>query len=173
MKLTKRQNIIAGILTALLVAGAVAVAITQYPNWLNDFADTDATAQVDVTDVLDLQHLPVMQVQQSSSFTKTTIHSASVQSRSKTMSGFPFGGKVLQLLVDEGSSVIKGEPIAIMDSRGMLAQEASLKAQLLQGQAVLEELKQGPRAETIDAVKNEVMDLEEQFKAQELSLIHI
>ena len=67
--------------------------------------------------------------------------------------GFERGGKLVQVLVDEGSRVRKGTVLARLDTANLQAQRRSLVAQKAQAEARLVELKNGARSEQIAAGK--------------------
>ncbi|MEO1428746.1 MAG: efflux RND transporter periplasmic adaptor subunit [Cyanobacteria bacterium J06633_8] len=82
--------------------------------------------------------------------------------------GFERGGKLVQVLVDEGDRVSKGAVLAKLDTANLQAQRRSLVAQKAQAEARLVELKNGARREQIRAARARVRDIEKQLKLEEL-----
>lgn len=74
--------------------------------------------------------------------------------------GFERPGRVVSIAVDEGQAVEQGQILASIDVENVAAQLAVVKAQLEQAQAVLAELVEGPRKETIAAARANVAGLE-------------
>ncbi|MEM7580768.1 MAG: efflux RND transporter periplasmic adaptor subunit, partial [Cyanobacteria bacterium P01_A01_bin.80] len=82
--------------------------------------------------------------------------------------GFEGGGKLVEILVDEGDRVSKGKVLAKLDTANLEAQRRSLVAQKAQAEARLVELKNGARREQISAAKASVRDLEKQLKLERI-----
>ncbi|MEO0534156.1 MAG: efflux RND transporter periplasmic adaptor subunit [Cyanobacteria bacterium P01_A01_bin.123] len=76
--------------------------------------------------------------------------------------GFELGGKVVEILVDEGDAVNAGQPLARLDTRSLQAQRQQLVAQRDQAAAQLQELQAGPRQQDIAAARAAVADLQNQ-----------
>lgn len=77
--------------------------------------------------------------------------------------GFEQGGKVVAVLLQEGDRVAAGQPLARLDTRSLSTQRQQLLAQRDQAVAVLAELQNGPRADSIAAAQAAVGDLEQQL----------
>jgi multidrug efflux pump subunit AcrA (membrane-fusion protein) len=82
--------------------------------------------------------------------------------------GFERGGKLIEVLVDEGDRVTIGTVIAKLDTSNLAAQRQSLIAQKAQAEARLAELKNGARSEQIAAAEARVRDLEKQLELEQL-----
>ena len=82
--------------------------------------------------------------------------------------GFERGGKLIEVLVDEGDRVSKGAVLAKLDTANLQAQRRSLVAQKAQAEARLVELKNGARTEQIRAARARVRDIEKQLKLEKL-----
>ena len=82
--------------------------------------------------------------------------------------GFERGGKLIEILVDEGDRVSKGAVLAKLDTANLQAQRRSLVAQKAQAEARLVELKNGARTEQITAARARVRDLEKQLKLEQI-----
>lgn len=65
-------------------------------------------------------------------------------------------GELVELLVDQGATVDKGQPLGHLDRRHIEAEQAQLKAQLTESSAMLAELTTGPRREVIAAKQAEL-----------------
>ena len=89
-------------------------------------------------------------------------YTATVVARRRTQLAFQATERVDQLLVDEGDTVDAGQLLARQDDTVISAEHQSAVASMKQADAVLQELKQGPRPETIAAARAEL----EQLKAQ-------
>ena len=81
--------------------------------------------------------------------------------------GFERAGTLIKLLVEEGGVIAAGTPIAQLDISSINAQRQQLLAQKEQAQSVLQELKAGPRPETITAARAAVKDLEAQLTLEQ------
>ncbi len=80
--------------------------------------------------------------------------------------GFERSARVIELRVDEGDAVSKGDVLAVLDMRQLDTERQRLEAQRDQAAAVLAELRAGPRVETIAAARAEVQDWAAQLELQ-------
>ncbi|MCG8585814.1 MAG: efflux RND transporter periplasmic adaptor subunit [Pirellulales bacterium] len=85
-----------------------------------------------------------------------------VVARRASRLSFERPGKVIKILVDEGDTVARGQLIAELDTRHLLAQRQRLQAERAQAAAQLDELRAGPRHQTIAAARAQVRNLEAQ-----------
>ena len=76
---------------------------------------------------------------------------------------FERSGKVVRLLVDEGDRISSQTPIAQLDTSNLATKKLELIAQKAEVEAVLEELKRGPRIEKINAARATIKNLEQQL----------
>jgi RND family efflux transporter MFP subunit len=83
--------------------------------------------------------------------------------------GFERAGRLVEVLVDEGDRVGRGQPLAQLDTRNLEAKRRELSAHRAQAAAVLAELVAGPRAETIAAARAEARDLDSQAELQKVN----
>lgn len=67
--------------------------------------------------------------------------------------GFPAGGRIAEVAVDEGAAVRAGEVLARLDRTELEARRAAAEAQQAVAQARLAELRSGPRTEEIAQVR--------------------
>jgi len=81
--------------------------------------------------------------------------------------GFQLGGQLEALHVDLGQTVEEGQEIARLDTQLLVSRARQLAAQVQRAEAVLEELRAGPRQTTIDAAQAEIEAL--RAEAQHLS----
>ncbi|WP_287139582.1 efflux RND transporter periplasmic adaptor subunit [Crocosphaera sp.] len=80
--------------------------------------------------------------------------------------GFERGGKVVQVYIEEGDRVTKGQIIAKLDTSDLETQKLDLEAQQSQQLAVLAELTAGERKERIDAARAKVQQLQERLSLE-------
>lgn len=80
--------------------------------------------------------------------------------------GFERGGKVVQVYIEEGDRVTKGQIIAKLDTSDLETQKFDLEAQQSQQLAVLAELTAGERKERIDAARAKVQQLQERLSLE-------
>ncbi|MGI9517060.1 MAG: efflux RND transporter periplasmic adaptor subunit [Pirellulaceae bacterium] len=165
MNLTIRQKMFAGLLLGLLIVASVVAVVISQSGAGDDAAKVDASAAQ-----AKVPSLPAMRLQAQGSYLRSVAHSGTVHPRQRTMVAFQRGGKVDELLVDEGHEVTANADLARLDRRQLEAQSASLKARLAQANSVLAELRKGPRQEDIETARATVSDLEQQLKGQELRL---
>ena len=72
--------------------------------------------------------------------------------------GFNRTGRIIKILVDQGDQVTKDQILARLDSRAIESDINIANSQLKAAQAVLDELKAGPRVETIAAAKEKLKE---------------
>ena len=77
--------------------------------------------------------------------------------------GFERSGALVWVGVDRGDRVQAGEVIARLDTQNQVAQLNQLRAQKAQAEAVLQELRNGPRVEAIASARAQVSDLQNQL----------
>jgi multidrug efflux pump subunit AcrA (membrane-fusion protein) len=82
--------------------------------------------------------------------------------------GFERGGKLIQVLVEEGDRLKAGTPLAKLDTANLEAQKQGLTAQKAQAEAVLAELENGARSEQINAAEASVKDIQQQLELEKL-----
>ncbi len=85
--------------------------------------------------------------------------------RAKRSSDLAFerSAQVIEINFDDGESVSKGEVIARLDSVDLSNSKSRINAEIKSAQAVLDELKQGPRPEVIDAAQADVARAQSRF----------
>ena len=82
--------------------------------------------------------------------------------------GFERGGKLVEVLVEEGDRVSRNDPLARLDTSNLEAQLQGLVARKQQAQAVLAELQNGARTEEVASAEAQVKDLQQQLELEKL-----
>ena len=82
--------------------------------------------------------------------------------------GFERGGKLTEVLVEEGDRLKENTPLAKLDTANLEAQRQGLVAQKAQSEALLAELSNGARTEKITSAQAKVRDIEQQLKLEQL-----
>lgn len=93
------------------------------------------------------------------SFVRERVFTGTLVARRRSVISFERGGKLVELLVDEGDRVEQGQLLARLDTRRLSAQLAAAEADLAQSEARLDELVAGPRRQTIEAARAEAQSL--------------
>jgi DNA-binding NarL/FixJ family response regulator/multidrug resistance efflux pump len=107
-------------------------------------------------------------VQLAKSYQNVQSYTGEVVAMQKSEIGFERGGKLVEVLVDEGDRVKAGTILAKLDASNLAAQRQSLIAQKAQASAKLAELQNGARSEQITAAQASVRDLEKQLELEQL-----
>jgi multidrug efflux pump subunit AcrA (membrane-fusion protein) len=140
--LTKRQN-----MTVWIVAlGMLVVTIG---------CSTSSVEEVELT-VLPVE---TIRLKQSSEFEAERTYSGVLRAARASELGFERTGQLVSISVDEGDRVYAGQSLAKLDARNLQARLEQLEAELQSAQALLDELKAGPRVETIAAQRALVAEL--------------
>ena len=87
------------------------------------------------------------------SYTERRTHTGRVEAPRISRIGGEIGGTLLEVLVDEGQFVAAQQPIARFDTKRLAAQRLQRVADQVRQEAILAELRAGPRAEDIRAQK--------------------
>jgi multidrug efflux pump subunit AcrA (membrane-fusion protein) len=117
-------------------------------------------AQTQTPTPTQIKPLPVQttKVQLAKSYQTVQSYTGEVVAQQTSEIGFERGGKLIEILVDEGDRVTTGTVIAKLDTSNLAAQRQSLIAQQAQAEARLAELKNGARSEQIAAAEARVRD---------------
>ncbi len=109
--------------------------------------------------------LPVqsVEIEKVDAYSVKRNYSGKISANRTSELGFERSGQILKIFVEEGDKVVRGTPLAYLDTRSLKAQERELIAQRAQAKARLRELKAGPRSQTIEASRASVRDLEAQL----------
>ncbi|MEM9702202.1 MAG: HlyD family efflux transporter periplasmic adaptor subunit, partial [Planctomycetota bacterium] len=78
-----------------------------------------------------------------------------VEPKRESVLGFELPGVLLSVTVEEGDAVIAGQTLATLDTAKLVAKQGELNARLAAAEALLAELKAGPRQEDVDAAAAE------------------
>ncbi len=98
------------------------------------------------------------------SFQQTRNYTGTIRARSQSDLAFELSGRIDQVLVDDGQRVEKGQVLAILDKKALNARLKSAKAQKKQAEAVLAELENGPRQETVAAARSTYEATQSEFQ---------
>ncbi len=150
-------------LPCVVVAGVVS-AMT----WLTSGPAAPSLSGAD--DEVIYQTVGVMQVSETSNTWTPHRYTATVVPRRTSRLGFEASERVIEILVDEGDSVTRGQVLAKQDATVLQSRVSAAAASLAQAEALLAELIQGPRRETINAARSELVRLKNQVKLAEVTL---
>jgi len=156
-----RQNMARrrGLLVLIVVGLAGLAAAVTVPQQLAGSAEApEATAPVRPLPVRAIAVSPV------SEFGRTIRYTGTIHARRSTDLSFERSARLVRLSVDEGVEVEAGQPLAELDTRHLETRRLELVAQLEEASAVLDELRAGPRRQTVNAAQAEVRDLTAQVE---------
>ena len=157
-KLTLRQKLTRWSLVGLfflIVAGGSGAA------WHQFYSSAEAGEAEHVHSPLEVQTLIV---ERSDRYQRERSFTGLIRESRRSQVSFKRGGEVTEILVDEGQRVSIGQKMAQLDDRHIRARQAQVEAQYQEAQAVLGELLEGPRKETIAAKRAELQALDAQAK---------
>lgn len=117
------------------------------------------------TNILPVKTLTIEAVK---SYSTTQTYTGEVAASRTSEVGFERGGKITEVLVEEGDSINVNTPLAKLDTTNLEAQRQGLIAQKAQAAAVLAELQNGARQEQIAAAQANVRDIEQQLALEKL-----
>jgi len=120
----------------------------------------------DLTAAADFVALPVetMEARPVDRIATERVFTGRVASQRATDLAFVRSARVTDVLVEEGARVSRGQPLARLDARDLKLQRSSLSAQRDAAEARLDELREGPRREAIDAARARVAEVERQLE---------
>lgn len=119
---------------------------------------------------IQLQNVGVMRLDESATSIMPQRYTATVVARRTSQLAFQASERVDEILVDEGDRVAAGQLLARQDQAAIKAQYDAAVARERQTAAVLAELEQGPREETIEAARAELLRLEAQANLSDVTL---
>lgn len=134
------------ILTVGVAVFAVATLALLVSRWLTNEDLTTAASLV----VLPVETVAVESVDRVS---MERYYSGRIEARRSSDLAFESSTRIASILASEGARVSRGQPLARLDTRRLQLQIDQAQAQLQQAQARLDELRAGPRAETIAAAR--------------------
>ena len=129
----------------------------------------DSSASV-IDSQMILQTVGVMEIAKSPSTLIPHRYTATVVPRRTSRLGFEASERVVGVFVDEGESVEQGQILAKQDDTVLRAQVSAAAASRAQAEAILAELVQGPRQETINATRSELGRLKSQVQLADVTL---
>ncbi|WP_027844178.1 efflux RND transporter periplasmic adaptor subunit [Mastigocoleus testarum] len=158
----KRKLMLRGLIGSFIFLGGLGLIFT-FRN-----IHSSAEKQVEVvtrTQTLRVKTLIVKPVQ---SYEVSRTYTGEVAALRASELGFERSGKLVELFVDEGDRVTKGNPLAKLDTSNLKTQRLRLLAEKAQAKARLEELEAGPRQESIAAARAAVLNLEKQTQLERI-----
>jgi multidrug resistance efflux pump len=136
-------------------------------DWNNESGNREVSGIADRGDPIRLRGILL---KRSSGYEHARTFSGIIRSSQRTQIAFRHGGEIVEFMADEGQTVQKGSTLARLDTAQLAASETALVARLGQARSMLEELRNGPRPETIAAAKAGVEAVREQLTASRLRL---
>ena len=103
-------------------------------------------------------------------YERERIYTGVLVAQRRSALSFERAGKLIELVADEGDVVQQGQTLAQLDQRRIRASHDRASAELAQARAVLAELIEGPRKETIAAARAEVRNLTAQREIAQRNL---
>lgn len=149
-------------LAALIGLLVITGAIVGVPRWRSLQQEQN---QPLLSTAISVKTIAVEMVQ---SYTVTRSYTGDVTATRSSELGFERSGTLIWVGVDQGDRVQVGDAIARLDTQNQVAQLNQLRAQKAQATAVLQELRNGPRAEVIAAARSQVNDLQNQVALETL-----
>lgn len=121
----------------------------------------DATEVVTTEKVSPARQVPVevVEIEPVKEFQQQRTYTGTVTARRRSDLAFERAAELVQIDVDEGDNVTEGQVLASLDMRRLNVQRELLEAQKAEAKAVLQELTNGPRSQTIEAARAEVRNL--------------
>ncbi|MEM7313967.1 MAG: efflux RND transporter periplasmic adaptor subunit, partial [Planctomycetota bacterium] len=142
-----------------LVLGVTSVLGVQYATG-PELANAESTSGDDISEAGRVLPVRTVIAERVSSFRRNREFTGKIVARRASDVGFKLPGKVVEVLVEEGQYVQKGDVIARLDARDTRAQLKQTDSQLQSAMATYLKLKNGPRKEVIDAARADVRRLE-------------
>ena len=149
---------------SIRMGGAVAIVILAIALWYffgragNNATQAEGIAGPSVV----LQEVGVMPIQISESAIMPQRYTATVAARRTSQLAFQASERIDEVLVDEGDTVSKGQLLARQDESTVKAVFQAAQARTAQSAAVLAELESGPREETIESARADLVRLQAQ-----------
>ena len=153
-----KPSIILGASVSLMLVGFIAG--TNYP--ISEQATPTPTISSNVS-TGKLLKVKTTQLKPVKSYQVQRTYTGEVAAMRGSELSFERSGKVVRLLVDEGDRISSQTPIAQLDTSNLATKKLELIAQKAEAEAVLEELKRGPRIEKINAARATIKNLEQQL----------
>lgn len=109
-------------------------------------------------------NLAVQRIQAVNEISRPREFTGTIKAARESRISFERPGRIIDIHVDEGAKVVQGQLLATIDVRDVAAQLEATVAQHEQAQAVMNELEEGPRKETIASTQAQVVRLDAQVK---------
>lgn len=148
--------------TIILIIAIAALAIGA--TWYQRDSKPEEPQVLAESGTIILQPVSVMSVSLSESAIMPQRYTATVVARRTSQLAFQATERVDEILFDEGDYVTKGQLLARQDKAAILAQFDAAVARSKQTAAVLAELEKGPRSETIEVARAELVSLKAQYE---------
>lgn len=149
----------------VLMAGGIALV---GPRWIEAKAESLEPAESSGALVSSALRVETLTLEPVSSYSLDRSYTGEVKAARASELGFERGGKLVWLGVKAGDRVRPGTEIARLDSQNLVAQRQLLMAQKAQANAVLLELQNGPRQETIASARSDVANLQDQLELERI-----
>lgn len=141
----------------LLILTPIALAIGSGVTALVLSANADRASAVESNaDDQRSLHVATVTAQRLDQLEQATEFTGQVRATRVADLGFEREGRVAEVLVDDGQRIQQGDPVARLDVKLLNSERKQLQAQHQAAIARWEELKNGPRKETVDAVRASV-----------------
>lgn len=129
-------------------------------------------AQEDPATASEVRRLPVRvePVKLVDTIEQKRTYTGTIRAKQRADLGFELTGRIASVLCDEGDVIEQGDILAHLDTKGLLARRAAINASLDQAVAVLNELKAGPREQTIATMRAQLNESNSNLKLAELTL---
>ncbi|NJO46785.1 MAG: efflux RND transporter periplasmic adaptor subunit [Oscillatoriales cyanobacterium RM2_1_1] len=134
----------------ILILGATIAAIALIRRQGESANPDSSTAETTLPNILPATTITVAPV---STYSVSQSYTGVIEAERTSELSFEQPGLLMALQVEEGAAIAPGEIIARLDTRQLEAQRSGLLAQRDQARAVLSELENGPRQETIAATQ--------------------
>lgn len=151
---------------AILLAGFVVVLTasrsdairSQVASVLERIQASSSDPESDKSSEANVSTVSTVIVEKSGGSSTTRTYSGVFMATQSSDLGFKRTGQLVELMVDQGQRVKKGDVLGVLDTATILAEKAVLEAQRRSAQAKLDELISGPRAEAISAAKAKLQE---------------
>lgn len=163
--LTKRQ-----LLTLCLTAIVASVIWYAQPQLSALLATTDSNS--DIAQPVKPKPMPVnvATVQTIDTYKESRRFTGTIRARNTADLAFEGGGRLIEVLVDEGDSVEADQVLAILDTETLAARRSAAVATLSQAESILAELQAGPRTESIDSARASAAAAKSEYQRSEINL---
>ncbi|NEP57400.1 MAG: efflux RND transporter periplasmic adaptor subunit [Symploca sp. SIO2G7] len=121
-----------------------------------------------ISQTVNALNVEAITVQPADSYSVSRVYTGEVAARRTSELGFEQRGKLVEITVDRGNFVKKGQPLAQLDTSRLEVERAQRVAQRDRALAQLAELQNGSRQEDIAAAQATVKNLEKQLELQRL-----